>query len=532
MVRKIREYYSENSLLRVAGLFLIILLPWMIAVYVVGGQKVSSADYTTLNKKQCQQQAPVSHAKFSELRGPFENAKAVTAACLGCHTERHREIMKTAHWRWEKEDLNSKGESVFLGKRTALNNYCIGTQSNEKSCTRCHIGYGWSDKSFDFMDPNAIDCLVCHDNTGTYKKATGKAGWPEEGAKAPDYATIAANVCSPKRENCGKCHFWGGGGNNVKHGDLEKALLDCAPEVDVHMSETGSDLQCIDCHLTENHNITGRSYVNTYSNTNRVSCEQCHGDHPHQNQRLNDHLARVACQTCHIPVYAKVNATKMYWDWSKAGRLDKEGNPITEHDEDGNHTYLSIKGEFVWKRNVAPEYFWFNGTAEHYRLGDTCSQTPLQINTLNGNYADGFSKIIPVKVHRGKQPYDPVNKMVIQLKTFAEKKGEGGFWMDFNWDTACRIGMNYVGLPFSGTCDFIETEMYMPVNHMVSPATESLSCKDCHSREGRLKNLSGFYLPGRDQNKPIDYAGTAMIIISVCGIFIHLLMRVFAKKIN
>jgi hypothetical protein len=43
---------------------------------------------------------------------------------------------------------------------------------------RCHIGYGWEDKSFDFNDPRNIDCLVCHDKTDTYKKIKGGAGWP------------------------------------------------------------------------------------------------------------------------------------------------------------------------------------------------------------------------------------------------------------------------------------------------------------------------------------------------------------------
>ena len=34
------------------------------------------------------------------------------------------------------------------------------------------------------------------------------------------------------------------------------------------------------------------------------------------------------------------------------------------------------------------------------------------MNKLNGSYNDSESKIIPVKVHRAIQPFDPVNKIL------------------------------------------------------------------------------------------------------------------------
>ena len=102
----------------------------------------------------------------------------------------------------------------------------------------------------------------------------------------------------------------------------------------------------------------------------RRSCEECHGETPHAEDILNEHTLKVACQTCHIPTYAKVNPTKMRWDWSTAGRL-RDGKPYEEKDALGDDSYVSIKGSFVWGRNVKPEYVWFNGTASHYLLGDT-----------------------------------------------------------------------------------------------------------------------------------------------------------------
>ena len=57
---------------------------------------------------------------------------------------------------------------------------------------------------------------------------------------------------------------------------------------------------------------------------------------------------------------------------------------------------MSIKGSFVWGKNVKPDYVWFNGTASHYLLGDTFDPSkPLVVNPLHGSYDDPDSKIDP-----------------------------------------------------------------------------------------------------------------------------------------
>ena len=468
----------------------------------------------------------VDHTKFKELQQDFARPQDVTLACLSCHTERHGEIMANNHWTWDrKEKLHGRGE-VSVGKTNILNNFCIGVNASEKTCTRCHIGYGWEDKSFDFSKKENIDCLVCHDQSGMYKK--GKAGNPKPGL---NLNVISQSVGSPERANCGICHYWGGGGNNVKHGDLDKAMNDCSREVDVHMTTEGEDMSCVECHVTENHNITGKLYALSSENKNRVTCDQCHTDAPHQDKILNDHGYRVACQTCHIPEYAKANSTKMIWDWSTAGRLDEDGHPTHESDADGNHNYLSIKGNFVYNDHVIPEYFWFNGLADHMLITDTIKSFPIQMNSLAGSYTDknaniestGSSKIWPVKVHRGKQPYDKVNMTLVQPKLWSPVKGDSAYWVDFDWNESIIAGMGYLGLPYSGEYDFAETEMYWPLNHQVSPASHSLQCTDCHtsSNKGRLTNLRDFYLPGRDRFALIDNMGILLLLLTLAGVVIH-----------
>ncbi|GAB1418282.1 tetrathionate reductase family octaheme c-type cytochrome [Bacteroidales bacterium] len=475
----------------------------------------------------------VDHGQFEILQQKFVNPKDVTAACLTCHNKRDDELMKSTHWTWEREaDIPGRG-IVKIGKMNIHNNFCTGAQGNNGSCMRCHIGYGWEDKSFDFNDPTNIDCLVCHDKTDTYFKQKGMAGLPATEAtedkefKVPDYSYVAANVGYPDRDNCGVCHFYGGGGNNVKHGDLEEALFHTTKKVDVHMGEDGPNMVCIDCHEATNHNIKGRSYSVNANNGNRLHCYQCHTESPHNDKVLDYHNAKVACQTCHIPVYAKVNATTLYWDWSKAGRRDASGNGYKEYDADHNYSYLSIKGRFVFDNMVQPEYYWFNGTADLFLEDDTIKEVPVQMNKLFGSYADTNAKIYPVKAHRGRQAYDPVNKKLLSVKLFAHNKGEGALWEDLDWPEAIKQGMEYNNRAWSGEYDFIDTEVYWPVNHMVSLKEETLSCKECHIREkGRLSKLTDFYLPGRDYNKLIDYTGFAIILMAIIGVIGHAIMRI------
>lgn len=497
---------------------------------VLSGKDVEPGLLEKLRTKYAAERAPsADHAAFEALKRKFTSPRQVTEACISCHNKRHLEVMRSSHWNWEREEYVEGRGVVYLGKKNAINNFCISAGGNEKSCAKCHIGYGLDAKGEGYADPKNVDCLICHDNSETYAKAPDQAGAP---AAALDLNAIARSVGRPKRTNCGVCHFFGGGGNNVKHGDLEKALFEPGRELDVHMASAGLNLQCVDCHTTEKHNISGKIYSLSSMNRGRTTCEQCHTAAPHGDALLNEHTVKVACQTCHIPAYARANATKMSWDWSTAGKL-KGGKPYIEDDGLGNHAYMSIKGSFVWEKNVKPDYAWFNGTASHYLAGDKIEDAagPLALNPLRGSYADEDSKIVPVKIHRANQPYDPVNKILIKPSLFSEKKGEGAYWKDFNWEAASKAGMKTAGLPFSGKVDFIRTEMSWPVNHMVAPKEDSVKCGECHARTGgRLAGLDDFYLPGRDRSAPVESAGKWLLFLSFAGVLAHGTGRLISRR--
>jgi len=64
---------------------------------------------------------------------------------------------------------------------------------------------------------------------------------------------------------------------------------------------------------------------------------------------------------------------------------------------------------------VVPQYIWFNGKVKYTLRGDKIetSKQPVHINSFEGSASDGKSMIWPVKVFRGKQAYDPVNKTLV-----------------------------------------------------------------------------------------------------------------------
>jgi octaheme c-type cytochrome (tetrathionate reductase family) len=415
-------------------------------------------------------QTPTSHADI--IQGPFDTPQEVTQNCLTCHSGAADQVMHTTHWTWESKPFTVAGRDtpVTVGKADQINNFCISAQGNQKKCTSCHAGYNWQEGvAYDYTATDDVDCLVCHADTSLYAK--GDYGDPAPGV---DLLAAAQSVRAPTRDNCGTCHFNGGGGDNVKHGDLSEALYFPPSDLDVHMG--ANDFLCTDCHQTTDHNILGRLVADNYQvdPSEQVSCQTCHTDEPHTDQRLNDHTGTVACQTCHIPYIAMDEPTKVAWDWSTAGQDLPEDH----------YTYLKIKGSFVYEQNVLPKYLWSNGNLSYrYLLGDTIDPSkPTVMDEPAGDINDPLARIFPFKLHVAKQPYDTVNNYLLAPIT----AGDNGYWTTFDWNSAFELAVPITGLEYSGHYGFAETWMYWPSTHMVQSADKALQCNDCHGDDGRL----------------------------------------------
>ena len=121
----------------------------------------------------------------------------------------------------------------------------------------------------------------------------------------------------------------------------------------------------------------------------------------HEGTFIDRHTARVACQTCHIPEFARGNvSTKMTWDWSTAGKLDEQGHPIKQMASDGQVSYDSKKGNFTFDRYVTPEYVWFNGNIKYTLFGEKVTEDKVKINDFQGSADDPDSRIWPMATFR------------------------------------------------------------------------------------------------------------------------------------
>ncbi|WP_022663869.1 tetrathionate reductase family octaheme c-type cytochrome [Desulfospira joergensenii] len=480
------------------------------------------------------------HSKLEALNKNFKSGDEITKACLSCHTDASLQFHKTIHWTWK---VPSEKEGIMNGKAGhAVNNFCIsGNNMEDKGCLDCHAGWNGTE--------GEVNCLKCHGGEKFPFKETFEDLAAFEGDDDPDTLEIVKELQTdlhrvikkinmPQRKNCGECHFKGGGGDGVKHGDLDTSLVKPNRMLDVHMAAEGANFTCTRCHTTVKHNIAGRVYTRPASlerksliqddMATKITCESCHSATPHTfNAKMNDHTDKVACQSCHIPEFARVNPTKMWWDWSKAGKL-KDGKPYMEEGPYGKHTYKSIKGEFRWEKNVVPEYFWYNGSFDNTGVKDNIDPGQIvKVSQPKGSADDPNSRIHPFKIHRGKQPYDKINKRLVAPLL----SGHDGFWTTFNMNDAIIRGNKTLGIPYSGEFDYVETSYAFPTTHMVAPVSEVLNCTECHIREkSRLANITGVYMPGRDKSDFIDGIGMIAVLGALGGVLLHGLGRFFTRN--
>lgn len=192
-----------------------------------------------------------------------------------------------------------------------------------------------------------------------------------------------------------------------------------------------------------------------------VACVNCHQSTPHGDSTLNRHTARVDCNVCHVPVFAKSAPTDMRRDWSLPGDL----NPTTGLYE----PHMTLQTQ------VSPVYRFFNGQSQFYQFATAATPGPngrvLMAGPL-GSINDAGAKITALKRHEGRQPIDPVTGFLLPLKI-------GIFFQTGDLPTAVAQGVAAMNWPNNGYA-FAETERYMGVYHEVAPKEQALACSNCH----------------------------------------------------
>jgi hypothetical protein len=422
------------------------------------------------------------------------NPYTSTAQCLNCHGWLAAEVMKTGHWKQEGTVASIVGpvdlRGRVHGKKDLINNFCQAVPSNEGRCSQCHIGIGWVDSNFDFSNPRNIDCLVCHDQTGNYKKVQtptpdGRvpAGGPDPSVDLQRVAqSVGRNDGVPPRSSCvSVCHSRAGGDDNVKHGDLNSRFALAAPSnpdadpktyltraEDVHMGvdpkatgsqPTGGNMDCVACHQVDkdaagnvqSHGIGGFAYHSADEGVMK-DCADCHGSratiHVGTSAELVVNLAahaRLACQTCHIPAISRTVATYTDWRWSSAGLAARPADCATEPlGPDalggGRPTWVQIKGCFKWGTNVRPVLRFHNGTwnrrvmgvSDKFATATGTADSPVDLGSPAATYRDADAMIYPFKKMTGNQPAgptaDPAVSTVLVPHLWGRVTGPNPFW--------------------------------------------------------------------------------------------------------
>jgi hypothetical protein len=250
------------------------------------------------------------------------------------------------------------------------------------------------------------------------------------------------------------------------------------------MNTSGADLDCQACHVFQNHRVIGKGSdlrpTDDPARGSEVSCLTCHTDKGtstgHDTTKINDHVARVACQACHIPVYAKV-ATEVHRDW----RIHHDGTPADGVSGPG-HPHTDKQSD------LTPVYAFWNRLSDNALLDDDASRTyDVKFGTYPtsrpiGDVKDAASKLYPFKYKTAVQPKTIDDNRLIALDTFEYLKTSGDVV------TAVEKGlsnMNYGDNPVPAY-EWVVTDTYQLLNHGINPASGALQCADCHGTTAQM----------------------------------------------
>jgi octaheme c-type cytochrome (tetrathionate reductase family) len=432
----------------------------------------------------------------SQISGPFASTEDVNNTCIQCHDQVKKALLKDSHWSWQRlKTVN--GESQTYGKRNGLSHFAIPAPLNKDTCMGCHITVNPSQFSFEQENISAvIDCLVCHDTSGTYKRTN-----PDGSEKENNFSYILRNIGRPSSKNCVSCHF----ANCSLPGDDQLNRINKHSnrpnQSDIHMLSKEINFSCLGCHVSgKEHSfspeITEKGLLRTDSR-----CFSCHSNKPHAHQQLNAHSATVACQTCHIPQYAVNEPAIINWNWSLAGKI----SPISLHTAEGISNILDQNGYFL-ARNIDPVYMWDNGNDLIYTRGNRISTESATALQQPANKKDG-SILAPFSVTYATQLYDTKYRYLISPLL---SNDQTNIFQESDWNTVAQKGMDSIRLPYSGTYGFTTTVTYKRLNHGVAPAEKALDCLDCHGKHGRLQweHLGYKQDPWIQEDHPVSAAET------------------------
>ncbi|NEV62186.1 PKD domain-containing protein [Thiorhodococcus minor] len=449
---------------------------------------------------------PMAQSLFEQLDPASDEAHAQLANidCLTCHQERYKRF----------PDWTASGQGFADFSLLNLTEDSDGDLVRLDGAALARTGFS----GIPNVDPVSGDFQFLPAGSDTLPGSVPMSPMPITTLQA------AQNVHATTRMSCLSCHAGAGGGDGTKRGDMAKENANPSVTLDMHMSPNGADLSCSDCHSAvgdagESHRMRGRGLdLRPNDVQDRFTCETggCHDDRPHEDfsntrgSSRDKHAMRVACQTCHIPAYAKANVgTEVARDWQdphpSAAACNGRGGWLPREDKGG-----------LGSTSLIPTYAWFDGTSEVLYLEESLDDVPTVpldatiaasfagafnpgdatyvLGQPNGDVASDGAKLYPMKPHWSKLARNDLTNTLVGHSTF-EFFRTGSFCRA----VAVGLGLDEPNAPTSSVCDgtpgstetppsttIVPVFTYQTINHGVEPEDNALGgeargCGSCHA---------------------------------------------------
>ncbi|MDX2416175.1 MAG: hypothetical protein QNK19_01810 [Xanthomonadales bacterium] len=401
--------------------------------------------------------------------------------CLECHYEHALDVFESTHYQWKGMAPDMINQASWLqGKHAgAVNTYCGNITGNWEGCSNCHVGRGAEpEASSSQAQLENIDCMVCHQDAYKRKKVDG-VFQPDTTNMSISMDMAVQTVHKPTRATCLQCHAKAGGGDAVKRGDLALATAHTADkQYDVHMATSGADLNCQSCHVPENHRFPGKG--SDIRPTDLVGVDLdctnggCHNPTPHDSSEINQHTEKVACQTCHIPIYAKNASDSIATEATELHRSWQLGS---------DHAHAPLHPVLLKANDQVPVYRYWNRASDNYLLFDAVYED-LETGTYHTSVPDGAtndpsSKLYPFKYKTSDYPLRTESNQLIALDT-------SEFFATADAEAAAMAGLENMGFNRGDEYQWVITDTYQLLNHQVSPSDDALRCSACHINTSRM----------------------------------------------
>ncbi len=406
------------------------------------------------------------------IQGPFTSSADVTAACLECHHQQAVEVLQSTHWTWVRQ-RSVNGKNTLYGKKDSLTGFAIDVSSNPSRCMGCHVSNTRPNVDLKKPSPEMVDCLVCHDTTGTYRQPS--TATPDNQSQN-NLELVTRNVGRPTPSNCLTCHF-ADCGLTATDQTRQNSQGNLLASQDVHMERTTTSFTCQHCHIRHSGHSFSREMSPMNSSSSEEGCASCHTPAPHSIDELNQHMTTITCQTCHIPQYAQKSPVIISWNWIMTGKANR-----VYQDNSNRRTLAQDENGFTSATLLEPVYLWDDGSDRVYTRGQRIK--PQELTYLQRpSKRSPDSKITPFRVIYGTQMYDTKYRYLIS--PLMQPTGST-FFPGSDWEAVARQGMQAIVLPFSGQYAFAPTAILRRVNHGVVPTTGALGCIDCHGSKSRM----------------------------------------------